>query len=46
MRSRTREAEALLDPAGLGGFHAVSWTTSIAPAPNAVRDLLAICHVE
>ncbi len=27
MRSRTREAEALLDPRGLGAFHAVSWTT-------------------
>lgn len=25
MRSRTREADSLLDPAGLGGFHAVEW---------------------
>ncbi len=25
MRSRVREAEALLDPDGLGGFHAVEW---------------------
>lgn len=25
MRSRATEAEALLDPAGLGGFHAVEW---------------------
>ena len=28
MRSRTREAEALLDPAGLGGFGVVSWLVS------------------
>ena len=27
MRSRAREAEALLDPRGLGAFHVVSWTT-------------------
>lgn len=27
MRSRVREADALLDPAGLGGFHAVEWTS-------------------
>jgi hypothetical protein len=25
MRSRVREAEALLDPAGLGGFSVVQW---------------------
>jgi SAM-dependent MidA family methyltransferase len=25
MRSRIREAEALLDPAGLGGFHVLEW---------------------
>ena len=27
MRSRAREADALLDPRGLGAFHVVSWTT-------------------
>lgn len=26
MRSRVREAEALTDPAGLGGFHVLQWT--------------------
>ena len=26
MRSRVREAESLLDPAGLGGFTAVEWS--------------------
>ena len=25
MRSRVREAEALTDPAGLGGFLAIEW---------------------
>ena len=25
MRSRVREAEALLDPAGLGGFTVLEW---------------------
>ena len=27
MRSRARESEALLDPRGLGAFHALSWAT-------------------
>ncbi len=27
MRSRVREAEALLDPNGLGGFHVLEWRT-------------------
>ena len=28
MRSRVREAEALLDPAGLGGFTVAEWVSS------------------
>jgi hypothetical protein len=28
MRSRIREAEALLDPAGLGGFTVLEWTSA------------------
>ena len=28
MRSRIREAEALLDPAGLGGFHVMEWVVA------------------
>lgn len=35
MRSRVREAEALLDPSGLGGFLAVEWSARPSPVtPN------------
>jgi hypothetical protein len=36
MRSRAREAEALLDPVGLGGFSAVSWLVEVSA--STVRD--------
>lgn len=35
MRSRSGEAEALLDPAGLGAFHSITWRI---PSPNARDD--------
>jgi SAM-dependent MidA family methyltransferase len=34
MRSRVREAESLLDPAGLGGFTAVEWSSLPADRPR------------
>ena len=34
MRSRLREAEALMEPQGLGGFHSVTWRL---PNANAMR---------
>lgn len=35
-RSRVREAEALLDPSGLGGFQAVEWSVGSASATGEV----------
>ena len=37
MRSRVREAEALLDPSGLGGFMALSWQVGAGRATHADR---------
>ena len=33
-RSRVREAEALTDPAGMGGFHVLEWAVGAAPHPG------------
>lgn len=33
-RSRIREAEALTDPAGMGGFHVLEWAVGAAPWPG------------
>jgi SAM-dependent MidA family methyltransferase len=38
MRSRVREAEALLDQRGLGEFQAVSWLNPDRPTANTARD--------
>lgn len=37
MRSRVAEAEALLDPAGLGGFTVLEWRADGRPAPEPLR---------
>jgi SAM-dependent MidA family methyltransferase len=36
-RSRVREAEALLDPAGLGGFRALEWVPNAGPSSRVVN---------
>ena len=38
-RSRVREAEALVDPSGLGGFSVVEWVVSGPAGPNSVTTL-------
>jgi SAM-dependent MidA family methyltransferase len=38
MRSRVREAEALLDPHGLGAFTAIEWAGTGSVAPRAATD--------
>ncbi len=38
-RSRVREAEALGDPSGLGGFSVVEWVVSEPAGPNSVTTL-------
>ena len=44
MRSRAREAEALLDPQGLGGFSALSWDTSASA--TALRAGIEVNHTK
>ncbi len=44
MRSRAREAEALLDPQGLGGFCVVSWLALVRPIANAEHVEAGVYH--